>query len=349
MIRLKKLLWVVAVAGMLALVGMPTFMFVERQPKPPVNTTVEDASQLVEKRKSLAVVVDQKATTTTSLGTTTAVVVDQKVTYKTIPADETVFKKRNVRYVSLVVPDGFSATNNVRRYSGGRKSGGGNGKFDGCVKTNETMHACVASVGLTPSLDFAIKSDYKVVAKWVRRYDIGGNWRTTFLKAVRNCEGESGEWILDAIKKAGLPPEFFYMQHVESTCDNNAKSPKDALGRWQFMHDTATRYGLIYIDDSGNEVDDRKDYKKSTMAAIHYLNDLYKLFGRWDCSVVAYNFGEGGLLDQLLKLKDSGHGVTTCFDLLVSEHVGDGLPYEAKNHLPKVMAFNQVAGKLEDH
>lgn len=72
----------------------------------------------------------------------------------------------------------------------------------------------------------------------------------------------------------------------ESRGNPNAKSPKGALGAFQFMPATANQYDLK----------DRTDVKASAVAAAKYLAYLLNLFkGDLDKAIMAYNAGEGNV------------------------------------------------------
>jgi membrane-bound lytic murein transglycosylase D len=86
----------------------------------------------------------------------------------------------------------------------------------------------------------------------------------------------------------GLPGELVCLAMIESGFDPRARSDASALGMWQFMPETARRYGLR-VDEW---VDERLDIEKSSVAASNYLLDLYERYGSWDLTIAAYNAGE---------------------------------------------------------
>lgn len=98
-----------------------------------------------------------------------------------------------------------------------------------------------------------------------------------------------------ALKKAWIPDDFKYLAIAESSLRNVAVSAAGAAGIWQFMPDTARRYGL-QVDDY---IDERLDFAKSTDAAMRYLQDLHTIFGNWTLTAAAYNRGENGLQRDL--------------------------------------------------
>ena len=127
------------------------------------------------------------------------------------------------------------------------------------------------------------------------------------------------------LREEGLPLELNAVVLVESGGVTTALSPKGARGIWQFMPDTARRYGLAV--DAGH--DDRTDIVKSTHAAGRYLRDLYATFGDWSLTLAAYNAGELRVMNAMKQAESrdfrsiSGRGL---------------LPLETRNYVPAVMA-----------
>lgn len=93
--------------------------------------------------------------------------------------------------------------------------------------------------------------------------------------------------IIEPILRAyGIPDDFKYIPLVESGYGEGTSS-KGAKGLWQFMPGTARSYGLKV----GHGIDERKNVRKSTIAACRYLRGLYREFNNWTLTAAAYNNG----------------------------------------------------------
>jgi membrane-bound lytic murein transglycosylase B len=126
------------------------------------------------------------------------------------------------------------------------------------------------------------------------------------------------------LHEAGVPVDVAALVLVESGGRPTAISPKGALGIWQFMPETARRYGLVVTP----ALDERTDVVKSTHAAARYLRDLHTRFGEWNLAFAAYNAGEGAVQRAMR------HGASD-FETMSR---GRQLPLETRNYVPAVLA-----------
>ena len=127
------------------------------------------------------------------------------------------------------------------------------------------------------------------VEREIKRFQT--NERDFFIQAYR-LSGRYRPYIVEEMKKAGLPEDLSWLPLIESGFKTKAFSKARALGLWQFIASTAYRYDLR----RDRWVDDRMDPERSTQAAIKYLKVLHGLFGDWTTALAAYNCGEGNVL-----------------------------------------------------
>ena len=137
-------------------------------------------------------------------------------------------------------------------------------------------------------------------------------WRSTKRLSramVRLHENNYATVIAQALKQHQLPPQFLYLALQESNFRTDAIGPQTryghAKGMWQFIPQTAMRYGLTIgpqvdkpVVDAGDE---RHDFTKSTFAAARYLRDIYRTDAQASGLLVlaSYNWGEGNILRLL--------------------------------------------------
>lgn len=133
------------------------------------------------------------------------------------------------------------------------------------------------------------------------------------------------------LKEAGLPDDLKYLAVAESSLHTHIKSKAGALGIWQFMKDTARRYGLKV--KRGN-VDERLCYERSTDAALEYLKDLREKFDTWTLAMAAYNCGEYKL-NEAVKNQEEGY-------------LGLHLPRETERYVFRIAAIKYLLENLAD-
>ena len=117
--------------------------------------------------------------------------------------------------------------------------------------------------------------------------------------------------IPEALLNRGLPVQFFYLAMQESDFDPYRSGPRTrkgfAKGMWQFIPETAVKYGLHLgpLVDLGrpDPGDERDQMEKATDAATRYIQTLYSTDAQASGMLVmaCYNWGEG----QVLPLVDS--------------------------------------------
>ncbi len=96
------------------------------------------------------------------------------------------------------------------------------------------------------------------------------------------------------LRASGAPDDLKYLSVAESALFM-ARSPKDAVGLWQFIPGTGRAYGLMITD----EVDERRNVVKSTNAAIGYLRAGFASNGSWANAAAGYNMGHENLQGNL--------------------------------------------------
>ncbi len=124
----------------------------------------------------------------------------------------------------------------------------------------------------------------------------------------------------------GIPVELKYLSVIESHLASNLTSVAGAVGPWQLMPDEAARFGLKTAP-----VDERTDYRKSTIAAATLLKELYAQYGDWLLVVAAYN-GGAGRVSRAIQKKGTKDFWQIEYDL----------PLETRNHVKKFIATHYV-------
>ncbi|MDP2363434.1 MAG: lytic transglycosylase domain-containing protein [Ignavibacteria bacterium] len=131
--------------------------------------------------------------------------------------------------------------------------------------------------------------NFEVYERVDREVLVNTYWHSATILAMKRA----ARWfpvIEPILKQNNIPDDFKYLAVVESNLEN-VVSPAGATGYWQFIKSASKQYGLEVTD----EVDERYDVEKSTIAACKYLNTAYQMFGNWTMSASSYNAGISGI------------------------------------------------------
>lgn len=172
---------------------------------------------------------------------------------------------------------------------------------------------------------------------WVNRLSttMAGGFKTSLGRMQKYAD-----MIGDKLENKSMPKDLIYLALIESEFNPNAKSKVKAVGMWQFMKGTAKQYGLAV----GKKVDERKNPKRSTDAALSYLSSLHDRLGSWYLAAAAYNSGEGTVLKALKNVTGQTKGTDDDFFRIMSK-----LPKETQDYVPKLIAAARVGNEPEKY
>ncbi len=175
----------------------------------------------------------------------------------------------------------------------------------------------------------------------------------------RANENNYTQLIVDNMVKHQMAPQFFYLALQESNFDFQTVGPLTrfgyAKGIWQFIPQTAIKYGLVIGPLASVKTydprDERYNFIKATAAAARYISDIYNTDAQASGLLVAasYNWGEYNIIDLIRKMPENPRD-RNFWKLL--EKYRDKIPDETYNYVfyifsaavigenPKLFGFN---------
>lgn len=146
------------------------------------------------------------------------------------------------------------------------------------------------------------------------------------------------KFIEAVIKAVDAPKELIVLAAIESNYNPKAVSRAGATGMWQFMKPTALDMGLTV----NSKIDERTNWRKSTIAAIKYLKWLAEKHfdGDYELAILAYNAGIGNVKKAIKK-----HETKNPWELIKY----DTLATESKEYLPKFISYMNYYYYIEEH
>lgn len=130
--------------------------------------------------------------------------------------------------------------------------------------------------------------------------------------------------IQKILEENDVPEDFKYLPLIESGLLNDI-SPKNAVGYWQILKAAGKENGLEITD----EVDERYDPLKATVAACKYLKQAYRKFGNWTIVAASYNRGMGGMERAI-----ENQQVDSYYDLYLNE--------ETSRYVFRILAIKEI-------
>jgi membrane-bound lytic murein transglycosylase D len=139
-------------------------------------------------------------------------------------------------------------------------------------------------------------------------------------------------FVKEEIAKRGLPPELAYLPFIESGYLSTARSKSGATGLWQFMMNSIAPFN-IKVNDL---VDERRDFRKSTTAALQKLEENHRILGDWPLALAAYNAGLGAV-SRTVKKANTGDYWLLCGK--------KELKQETIHYVPKFLAVAYILSR----
>ncbi len=134
------------------------------------------------------------------------------------------------------------------------------------------------------------------------------------------------------LSEQGMHDDIKYLAVAESAL-RNVGSPAGAKGIWQFMAPVARQYGLEVTD----EIDERFNLEKATVAACNLLKDNHKgTGGSWLLAAAAYNEGLPRLRKEMTEQRSSSY-----YDTHLNE--------ETSRYVSRIVALKEIMQHPADY
>ena len=143
------------------------------------------------------------------------------------------------------------------------------------------------------------------------------------------------DFIVETLADYRLPRELKYLALIESNFDARAVSRSGAVGIWQFMENSVEDWMII-----SDWVDERRDFRRSTIAAAEKLAHNFTELEDWLLAIAAYNAGLGHV-QRAMESEDT----TDYWELAEA----GALPDQTVDYVPKFLAITWIAERAGRH
>lgn len=162
-----------------------------------------------------------------------------------------------------------------------------------------------------------------------RQYYLSDRGRKILLSTMEKA-APFMDYIQSKLTEYGVPKELAFLPVIESAFSPFAVSRSGATGIWQFMRNSIQGYGMTISD----WVDDRRDFMKSTDAALSKLVDNYNDLKDWPLAIAAYNAGLGAVRRAV----DANGGAADFWQIYDKGLVSK----QAMDYVPKFLAVASI-------
>ena len=140
------------------------------------------------------------------------------------------------------------------------------------------------------------------------------------------------ETISQYFKHFNAPKELLAIAFLESSFNSRAKSKVGATGVWQFMRRTGR-----YFMDVNTYQDGRLNPLLATAGALHLLKQNFRILGRWDLAVPAYNSGTKHILRAKRRLSKKFDSIS--LELILQNYSHPPLGFASQNFYSSFLAL----------
>lgn len=208
----------------------------------------------------------------------------------------------------------------------------------GIYNLNEEDKLIVKTARIFGECEFAIPEGFMTEVKsYIKKWQSSPRLTNALQRA--NQQGYT-QIVVNYLKRNQLPSQFFYLALQESDFRDQIVGPETrygyAKGIWQFISQTAQRYGLTIGPLADKNVydpgDDRFNFPKATSAAAKYIKDIYTTDAQASGLLVmaSYNWGEHNII-ALIRSMPENPRERNFWKLL--EKYKDKIPVETYNYV----------------
>ena len=179
--------------------------------------------------------------------------------------------------------------------------------------------------------DMRIEMNEQVLS-YIKHYTTGQKQN---FEVALSLESLYSKLILEELAKRQMPGELVYLPLALTGMHNQAVTPNNGTGIWGLNYFVSVKEGLIIND----YVDERKDPKKATIAALDYLNELYEEYRSWNMAITAFTTSKALVNKAIL---ESGNKTNYW-------EVSPVFPEEVRNIIPSFFASVYLASFYPEH